>query len=597
MLYYGDNLEILRRYLKDETVDLVYLDPPFNSNAAYNVLFQEQDGTRAASQIQAFNDTWRWDQGSAASFHEIVTRGGAVADAMLAFEKFVGHNDMLAYLSMMAPRLIELRRVLKPTGSIYLHCDPTASHYLKILMDAVFGPKKFRSEIVWKRSGAHSDSKQGRKIHGHIHDTILFYTKTDEWTWNDVFTPYDLTYVERDYKLVDPNSGRRFRRDNLTAARPGGDTEYDWRVKKHIGVEERWVADLDDEYQNPKAGWEYKGTKPYNGRYWAYSKDNMRKFANEGRLRHTFDGMPEFMRFLDEMPGVPLQDVWADIPPIIAGTAERLGYPTQKPEELLERIIRSSSNEGDLVLDPFCGCGTTIAAAQRLNRRWIGIDITHLSISLMKHRLKNAYGDSVSYRVTGEPTSLADAQALADEDKFQFQAWALGLVGARTEASNRKGADKGVDGRLYFFADTTMKGKAEQIIFSVKGGHVTVSQLRDLVGVVQREKAAIGALISIEEPTKPMREEAASAGFYASAELGAKKYPRIQLLTIEDLLSGKNVECPPFAQAAGNVTVKKAPKAIAVKKEKTQAKRLHDFPENDEGDEAENTPERDTEDG
>ncbi len=348
-LFYGDNLDVLRRYVKDETVDLIYLDPPFNSRQDYNVLFAEKDGTQSSSQITAFEDTWEWNLDAERAYTEIVERGGTVSQAMQAFRTFLGYSDMMAYLAMMAPRLIELKRVLKATGSIYLHCDPTASHYLKMLMDAVFGPQYFRSEIIWKRSSAHSDTKQGLKNFGHIHDTLLFYSKSDKWIWNPQFTAYDESYVGRDYRLVDEDTGRRFRRGDLTAAKPGGDTDYDWRVKKRAGARERWVADLDDEYLHPDENWEYGAVRPYKSRYWAYSKANMRQFAIEGRLRHTFDGMPEYKRFLDEMPGVSLQDIWTDLNPIVAGTAERLGYPTQKPEALLERIIKASSNEGDLV--------------------------------------------------------------------------------------------------------------------------------------------------------------------------------------------------------------------------------------------------------
>ena len=554
-LYFGDNLAVLREHIKDESVDLIYLDPPFNSRQDYNVLFAERDGTRSASQITAFEDTWEWNTDAERAYEEIVERGGRVSDAMRAFRTFLGQSDMMAYLAMMAPRLIELHRVLKVTGSIYLHCDPTASHYLKTLMDAVFGPQYFRSEIIWKRSSAHSDTKQGLKNYGHIHDIVHFYTKGEESIWNAQFTAYDESYVGRDYRLVDEDSGRRFRRGDLTAARPGGDTEYEWRVKKHASVRERWVADLDDEYLTPKEGWEYIGIRPYRGRYWAYSKDNMRQFAAEGRLRHTFDGMPEYKRFLDEMPGVALQDIWTDLTPIVAGTAERLGYPTQKPESLLERIIKSSSNEGDVVLDPFCGCGTAVSVAQRLNRRWIGIDITHLAIGLIKKRLDDAFGESVrqTYEVIGEPADLSGAKELAQQDPYQFQWWALSLVGARP-LEKKKGADQGIDGRLYFHDEKN--GKTKQIILSVKAGHVMASHVRDLRGVIEREKAEIGALLSMEPATKPMQKEAAVAGFYQPPGL-ADKFPRIQLLSVEELLAGKRLEYPRLL----DVTYKKAPKS------------------------------------
>ena len=547
-LYYGDNLDILRRYVEDESVDLIYLDPPFKSNQTYNILFQEKDGTQSASQIKAFGDTWHWDEAAARSYEDAVETGGQVAEAMQAFRKLIGSNDMLAYLSMMAPRLVELRRVLKPTGSLYLHCDPTASHFLKLLMDAVFGTTNFRTEIIWKRTSAHSDTKQGRRQHGRIHDVLLFYTKTDDWNWNPVYTEYDREYAEDFYRFVEPDTERRYRMGDLTAAKPGGDTSYEWRVKCPVDGKE-WQADLSDEWRSPIPAWEYKGVPPYKGRYWAYSKENMREFALEGRLVYSQSGMPNYKRYLDEMPGVSLQDLWGDIKPIGSRAAERLGYPTQKPVALLERIVRASSNEGDVVLDPFCGCGTTIAAAQKLHRRWSGIDITQLAISLIRYRMGDSFGKDCRFEVIGEPASAPDAAALAKEDPYQFQWWALGLVGARP-VEQKKGADQGIDGRKYFH-DEGRGGKTKQIIFSVKAGKVTVSHIRDLVGVLTREKAEIGAFLSLEPPTSPMRREAASAGFYESPW---GKHPRIQLLTIEDLLGGKSIDYP----QATDVTFKKA---------------------------------------
>ena len=413
-------------------------------------------------------------------------------------------------------------------------------------MDAVFGSANFRTEIIWKRTSAHSDTKQGRKQHGRIHDVLLFYTKTDDWNWNPVYTEYDSEYVEDFYRFVEPGTERRYQKGDLTAAKPGGDTSYEWRVKRQVDTE--WLADLDDEWGRPIPGWEYKGVTPYQGRYWAYSKEGMRGFALAGRLVYSRNGMPRYKRYLDEMPGVPLQDLWGDIRPIAAQAAERLGYPTQKPVALLERIIQASSNEGDVVLDPFCGCGTTIAAAQKLDRRWIGVDITQLAISLIRYRLGDSFGKDCRFEVIGEPTSLPDATALAEQDPYQFQWWTLGLVKARP-ADEKKGADQGIDGRRYFHDEKG--GKTKQIIFSVKAGHVTVSHIRDLVGVISREKAEIGAFLSLEPPTSPMRREAASAGFYKSPW---GKHPRIQLLTIEDLLGGKSIDYP----QATDVTFKKA---------------------------------------
>jgi DNA modification methylase len=524
-LYYGDNLEVLRLHVKDESVDLVYLDPPFKSNQDYNVLFAEKDGTAAAAQFRAFEDTWEWNQDSAGMYEQLVEGGGRVSDVMQAFRRFLGTNDMLAYLTMMAPRLVELRRVLKSTGSIYLHCDPTASHYLKLLMDAVFGPQCFRSEIIWKRSTAHSDTKQGREQHGHIHDVLLFYTKTEEWTWNPVYTPYDPAYVASKYSSIEPGTGRQYHLDNLTG--PGGAAKG-----------------------NPS--YEVMGVT----RYWRYSKEKMEKLIREGRIVQPRPGaVPRFKRYLDEMPGLPLQDVWTDIDPINSQAQERLHYPTQKPETLLERILTSSSRENNVVLDPFCGCGTAIAVAERLKRNWIGIDITHLAIGLIKSRLRDAFGEDVAktYTVVGEPTSLPDATELAKDDPYQFQWWALGLVGAR-RAEQKKGADHGIDGRL-FFHDEGGTGKTKQILLSVKAGHVNVSQLRDLRGVIEREKADIGVLLCLEDVTKPMRTEAASAGFYKSPW---GNHPRLQILTIAELFEGKGIDYP---HPAGNLTFKRAPKA------------------------------------
>ena len=472
LLYYGDNLDVLRRYVKDETVDLVYLDPPFKSEQNYNVLFAEKNGSDSAAQIQAFEDTWHWDQAAAEAFHETLQMGGQVARAMTGLEIVLGTNDMLAYLSMMAPRLMELRRVLKPTGSIYLHCDPTASHYLKVLMDAVFRPVNFRNEIVWcYRGGGVSKKSFGKR-----HDIILRYSRSDDYRFyvDPVRVPYSLETEKRlKYKA------RAFR----------GEKVYDSYEPNPLG-------------------------------------------------KHPED--------------------WWVMQPIMPSDKERLGYPTQKPERLLDRVILSSSIEGDTVLDPFCGCGTTIAVAQRLKRNWIGIDITHLAITLIKHRLKDAFGDQAAYKVIGEPVSVSGAEELAGEDPFQFQFWALGLVGARP-AEEKRGADKGIDGQLPFQDEVEVgRAKYKQVILSVKAGKTGVAHVRDLRGVVEREKAAIGVLITLQDPTRDMRAEAAGAGFYDSPGWG-KSYPRMQILTVAELLEGKDIEMPPVGQAS--VTFKRATKA------------------------------------
>ncbi|MEN6643097.1 MAG: DNA methyltransferase [Armatimonadia bacterium] len=524
-LYYGDNLDILRRYIADESVDLVYLDPPFNSNANYNVLFAEKDGTQAASQIKAFDDTWTWTLEARAVFEELAERQDRVADAMIAFQRLLGTNDMLAYLTMMAPRLVELRRVLKPTGSLYLHCDPTASHYLKVLLDAVFGAVNYRNEITWRRTSGHNDAK---RKYADTTDIILFYSKGPKHTFNVQYAPYSEKYIETFYVHKDPD-GRRWRRGDLRSPNPRPNLMYD-----------------------------YKGHRPHkNG--WAVSRERMEQLDAEGRLHCPAkpDGRIQLKRYLDEQPGMPVTCSWDDIPPIHALTAERLGYPTQKPEALLERIISASSNEGDVVLDPFCGCGTTIAAAQKLGRKWIGVDVTHLAITLMKQRLADHFGETVEYQVVGEPTSLPDAEALALQDRHQFEIWALGLVHARPFEA-KQGADRGIDGRIRFNQGMNTYDWTEALI-SVKSGNVHSNVVSELRGVVEREKAAIGVLITLHEPTRNMIREAVDAGFYTLPYDETKKYPKLQILTIADLLAGKQIECGPLHHSAG--TFKQAPKA------------------------------------
>jgi DNA modification methylase len=524
-LYYGDNLDVLRRHIRGESVDLIYLDPPFNSNANYNVLFAAKDGHRAAAQIQAFEDTWTWDENAARQFAETVEQGGAVADVLLAFERFIPASNMLAYLSMMAPRLLELQRVLKPTGSLYLHCDPTASHYLKLLLDAAFGPANFTNEIVWKRTTTKSDFRQGATNWPRIHDVILLYRKdhSTAGVFHQAFTPYSTEYMDSKYRHTDAD-GRRYMLDKLTAPGMGsrGHPTYEF-----MGV-----------------------TRP-----WVYNEEKMRGLLAEGRIVQPSPGaVPRYKRYLDEVKGVALGDVWDDIPAINSMAQERLGYPTQKPLALLDRIIAASTNPGDLVLDPFCGCGTAIASAQKLGREWIGIDITYLAVGLIKTRLRDTFGDEARYQVIGEPTAVEDAARLAEDEPYQFQAWTLGLVGARPAGGVKKGADKGIDGRLYFHDGS---GKTRSIILSVKAGKLHANYVRDLRGVLEREKADIAVLLSFDAPTKPMRAEAASAGFYESPW---GKHPRLQLLTVAELLEGKQIDAP--RTSGSNVTYKQAPRTV-----------------------------------
>jgi DNA modification methylase len=508
-LYYGDNLQILREHIRDESVDLIYLDPPFNSQANYNVLFKAPSGQQSAAQIEAFEDTWHWNNAAEQAFDEVIRSGNSdVAEMLRAMRSFLKENDVMAYLTMMAIRLIELHRVLKSTGSIYLHCDPTASAELKMLLDTVFGAQQFRTKITWKRSSAHSDTKQGREQYGNIYDELLFYTKGSSWTWNPMFTPYTEEYINDFYKYIEEGTGRRYRLGDLTG--PGGAAKG-----------------------NPS--YEVMGVT----RYWRYSKEKMNELIQQGRVVQTKPGnVPAYKRYLDEMPGVPLQNIWDDIPPIGAQAAERLGYPTQKPVALLERILSVSSKPGDVVLDPFCGCGTTIHAAQKLKRHWIGIDITHLAISLIEKRLKDAF-PNIRFDVHGTPKDLDGARALAEADKYQFQWWAVSLVDAVPYAGKKKGADTGIDGLIYFKPD----GKTtEKAIVSVKGGeNVGVPMIRDLGHVVDREKAKVGIFITLAEPTNPMKVEAVKAGFY---ETPYGKFPKLQIYTVQELFAGVKPKLP-----------------------------------------------------
>ena len=525
-LYFGDNLDILRQYVADESVDLIYLDPPFKSNATYNVLFRERSGEESAAQITAFDDTWRWSIESERAYENVVTQhGGKVGELLAAMLSFLGRNDLMAYLTMMAQRLVELHRVLKPTGSIYLHCDPTASHYLKLLMDAVFGHANFRNEIIWKRYGAHNDVGQGSTHFGRVHDIILLYGKDGTVVWNQGFVPLDESYVQSTYRHVDEDSGRKFRASPMTG--PGG-----------------------AEKGNPVYDW--------NGhtRAWRYSKETMQQLHDEGRIYYSGTGYPNRKLFLDESRGVPVQDMWYDISSLSGSHKERLGFPTQKPEALLERIISASSNEGDVILDPFCGCGTAVAAAESLNRRWIGIDITHLAITLIRHRLHDAFGENLRpYEVVGEPKDLHSAESLALHDRYQFEWWALGLVDARPARDRKKGADAGIDGYINFFDDNS--GKPKRIVVQVKSGNVQRNQIATLKSDMEREKADLALFVTLKPPTGPMVNEALGAGFYAPEAFPDDNFQKVQILTIEELLGGGRPDYPRYAPQA---TFQRAPR-------------------------------------
>ncbi|HWA70410.1 MAG TPA: DNA methyltransferase [Rhizomicrobium sp.] len=506
-LYYGDNLEILRNEIASESVDLIYLDPPFNSNANYNVLFKAPDGHESHAQMEAFEDTWHWNETAERAFDEVIQSGNSDAAEMLrAMRSFLGTNDMMAYLTMMAVRLLELHRVLKPTGSLYLHCDPTASHYLKILLDAIFGKEFFENEIVWLRTNSHN---MRTRTWVRQNDTILYYTKTARFTFNAQYTEYGEAQLGR---FKPDEDGRLYKAENLTFSTANPARQFVWR-----------------------------GSVPPKNRSWGADKEQLEKWYSEGRILLKRDGSPRLdglKVYLDETKGKLCGTNWTDISRVGNTSGERLGYPTQKPLALLERIINASSNEGDIVLDPFCGCGTTVHAAQKLNRKWIGIDVTHLAISLIQKRLRDAFPD-VTIEVHGTPKDVGGAEALAAQDKYQFQWWAVSLVDAVPFGGKKKGADGGIDGYIYFKPDGKVTEKA---VVSVKGGdNVGVGMIRDLIATVDRDKAKMGVLISLAPPTGPMIKEAASAGLYKTDH---GEFPKIQILTIEQLFGGHKPKMP-----------------------------------------------------
>ena len=523
-LFYGDNLPILREYIPDESIDLIYLDPPFNSNRTYNVLFKQESGQDSEAQIAAFEDTWHWNQAAEETYHELVTAAPAHVGQMIgALYGFIGPSQMMAYLVMMAARLVELHRVLRPTGSLYLHCDPTASHYLKIVLDTIFGPLNYRNEIIWKRQSAHSDATTK---FADIADVILFYGKSAKAAFTPQYTEHDPEYVRKFYRFDDGDGRGAYRLGDMASPNPRPNMMYKW-----MG------------YDFPAKGWRYQ-------------LETMQKLHNEGRIYYprrpdgTLDTTKRLAlkRFLNEQEGSIVTNIWTDINSLHFSDAERLGYPTQKPLALLERIIAASSNPGDVVLDPFCGCGTTITAAQKLGRRWVGIDITYLSIALQKNRLNTAFPDA-KYKVIGEPTTLHDARQLALDDRFQFQWWAVSLIKARPyggqegSKQGKKGADKGIDGIITFIDEHTRKPK--RVIVQVKSGKVSRPAISELVGTINRESAEIGVFLTLEEPTREMRTEAATAGFYHSPGWN-QDYPRVQILTVKGLLDGTaRLQMPP----------------------------------------------------
>ncbi len=530
-LLYGDNLRLLREHIPSGSIDLHYLDPPFNSKRNYFLLFKDRTGKASQAQEEAFTDTWNWDEQSLRWYNELVhgQENEALSVTVEALRRVLKETPMMAYLVAMAIRLVELHRTLKPTGSLYLHCDPTASHYLRVLGDVIFGPQNFRSEIIWKRTSAHSDAKV--KWAG-IADIILYYVKSRAAGFLPQYETHGAAYLE-DFYRHDAGDGRgRYRLDNMSAPAGGGMAA----INKATGKPNGWY--LWKGYPPPERGWRYKLA-------------TMQKLDEEGRIHYPRlkDGQPDYSkrlalkRYLDENKGAIVGNVWTDIAPV-QSKGESLGYPTQKPLALLERIISASTNPGDIVLDSFCGCGTAVDAAHKLGRRWIGMDVTAVAVDIIEDRMEQRYPELIGkIPVIGFPEDLESAQRMFEEDPYGFQEWACLKIGAhprRNKAGGTKGADAGIDGWLSF---EDRRGDGHRAVVQVKGGKVSVSQVRDFCHVVSREKATLGFFVCMGDAarpvTGPMREEALGMGLWTSA--GGHEYPVVQILTVADIFEKKAV--------------------------------------------------------
>ncbi len=514
-LYYGDNLYVLREHLADESVDLIYLDPPFNSNASYNILFKSPAGAGADASIEAFDDTWAWGPTASSALMDITQSGNHKLHVLMqAMKTAIGENAMMAYLAMMAVRLVELHRVLKPTGSLYLHCDPTASHYLKLVLDAVFGVENYRNEVVWRRYNRPKGSQFAARKFGNSTDIIYFYTKSDNYQFDalGIRTRLSDEQLEKMYPMQD-DKGRYSSGPLLRSASMGA---------------------------RPNLVYEYGGfTPPASG--WRMTRVKLAALDVGGDIFWTSTGIPRRKVRPGEEHGAVIDNLWTDIEAIGSQAQERLGYPTQKPRALLERIIAASSNPQDVVLDPFCGCGTAVDAAQKLGRRWIGIDVTHLAIGLIEKRMREGYGDDLPFETIGSPKDLASAQRLAVDDPHQFQHWITLKLGGYPWMGGKRGGDKGVDGYFYYIGEG---GATETGVISVKaGGNVNPNMVRDIGRVMARDGHKLGLFVTATLPTKGMAEEAASHGLIET-EFG--RFPALQTYTLAELFADKRPRLPPL---------------------------------------------------
>jgi site-specific DNA-methyltransferase (adenine-specific) len=533
-LFYGDCPDALKNSIEDESIDLIYIDPPFNSKRNYNVLFESIDMSDTKAQKEAFADTW--------SNVKYIDQLHEVQDLNLDLFKFLKTLDSInvsksavSYLTTMALRIIYMHRKLKQTGSFYLHCDQTMSHYLKLLCDMIFGSRFFNREIMWKKTLGHHLSSRSFDT---MLDTILFYSKSSNFTFKPQFSELSKGDLTKKFPYVEEETGRRFTHEKLEQS----SNAYNKDQKRVIQGREVTTT----------LGWR-----------WTQETFNARLHENPYCIFWTNRGRPRYKRYADEYKGRKVGALWDDIQALSSNDAERLKYETQKPESLLERIIQISSNEGDVVADFFCGCGTAVAVAERLNRHWIGVDISHLAVRLMYNRVLDPYKDNPellrniknNIEINGFPRDVASARELATGTKqgcIKFQDWIIEIL-LEGVSNPKKVGDGGYDG--YFTIYRNAKER-DVILIEVKSGNVTVKNVREFVHVLEHEKAAMGGFVCFEDQaTKPMQIEAQQAGYYDQEAFGTR-YPRVQVLTVEGLLAGSGITHP--NPAMFNVTFKRA---------------------------------------
>jgi site-specific DNA-methyltransferase (adenine-specific) len=554
-LYFGDNIDWLEK-LEPESVDLVYLDPPFNSKAQYNVIYETPDEKRGTAQAKVFRDSWTWEDEATDCFNRVLARGGKVASIVNAMANSFERNDTMAYVVMMAARLSLIRDVMKSTGSLYLHCDPTASHYLKLVLDGLFGDQNFRNEIIWKRTGSHGGSKRW----GPVHDTILFYTKSTNYTWNRVFQEYDKSYLDNFYRFNDDRG--RYRLVTLSGAGiRSGDSGKPWRnvdpttAGRHWAVPARALA------------------AAYPGKDLAglTTQEKLDLLDMAGLIYWPPRGsVPQQKRYSDENPGVQVQDIITDIGPISSQSKERLGFPTQKPVSLLRRIIEASTNEGETVLDPFCGCGTTVYAAADMKRNWIGIDVSYYGTRLVQRRIVENFGEDYPLEVSGIPADFVSAEALAERDQYGFQQWAVGELNCQLWNDGKKGADGGIDGEMWFYAGPTAPGR---LLVQVKGGRkIGVGAVREFKTVLKDNDAQMGVFFCRSDTTQEMRTAAAELGKF---KIGSVTYNRLQLITLSDWVAGRRPPLP--VPIPINIPQDKSKPRKLDRRDKTQTELLFSF--------------------